>query len=144
MLGFFTSHLNWDSPTPSPGGEYVPSPFGSGGGGHNRMLERGWGSQFGRGDRHCGTLGIYVLCDMEQAYLKKTVQPFLPSVLAVHLCRHPSSTQRERPRGKKRKQSFWLCYLTGGGVGGRGVRKKGNCLLIFYPWHRQYIISYKY
>ncbi len=24
----------------------------------------GGGGQFGRGDRHCGTLGIYVFCDV--------------------------------------------------------------------------------
>jgi hypothetical protein len=34
--------------------------YGFGGG--TRLREWGWGSQFGRGDRHYGTLGIYVLC----------------------------------------------------------------------------------
>ncbi len=31
-LGFFSSRRNWDSPNPSPAGECVPPPFGSGGG----------------------------------------------------------------------------------------------------------------
>ncbi len=31
-------------------------------GGHTRLREGVGGSQFGRGDRHCGTLGINVLC----------------------------------------------------------------------------------
>jgi hypothetical protein len=36
---------------------YLPLPLVPGGGGHNRS-RGGGGSQFGRGDRHCGTLGI--------------------------------------------------------------------------------------
>ncbi len=53
---------NWDPPPPylqtcaspplGPGGTYTLAGDG---------VE---GSQFGRGDRHCGTLGIYVLCDL--------------------------------------------------------------------------------
>ncbi len=34
-------------------------PFVQGGDTHS-LRERGWGSQFRRGDRHCGTLGIYL------------------------------------------------------------------------------------
>ncbi len=30
--------------------------------GHTRLRERGWGAQFIRGEKHCGTVGIYVLC----------------------------------------------------------------------------------
>jgi hypothetical protein len=33
------------------------------------MWERGWGSQFQRGDRHCGTLGIFVLCGWALRFL---------------------------------------------------------------------------
>ncbi len=113
------------------------------------MRERGRGVPIRtRGQTLWYSVGIYVLCDMEQAYLKKTARPFLSLVLALHLYQHPSSSQREeRPRGKKRKQSFWLCYLTGVGVGGGvggGLRKKRNRLLIFNPWQRQYVISYTY
>ena len=39
----------------------VSPPVWFGGRGDTRWGERG-GSQFRRGDRHCGTLGIYVLC----------------------------------------------------------------------------------
>jgi hypothetical protein len=40
-----------------------PSTFGSGGEGHTRWRERGLGeSQFQRGELHCCTLYIYVLC----------------------------------------------------------------------------------
>jgi hypothetical protein len=51
-------------PNPSLAGECVPSLFGSGGEGTNSLggERAGTGSQFGRWDRHCGTLGIYVLC----------------------------------------------------------------------------------
>ncbi len=47
VLDFFSSRPNWDFP-----GGYTLA-CGRGGGG---------GSQFRRGDRHCGTLGLYVLC----------------------------------------------------------------------------------
>jgi hypothetical protein len=61
VLCFFSSRPNWD-PTPSPAGE-CPSPLWFGGGGaHSSLAVEGMGeSQFGRGDRHCGTLGTYVL-----------------------------------------------------------------------------------
>ncbi len=42
--------------------DFVPPPFGSWGGTHSLAVagEGVGGSQFGRGERHCGTLGIYV------------------------------------------------------------------------------------
>jgi hypothetical protein len=51
VLGYFSSR---------PNGELGPPPLWFLGGGtvHTRLLEKGWGSQFGQGDRHCGTLGI--------------------------------------------------------------------------------------
>ncbi len=45
VLGFSSSLPNWNPPTPSPPGQCVPSPFGSGGGGILACSE--WGSQFG-------------------------------------------------------------------------------------------------
>jgi hypothetical protein len=55
VLGFFSSRPNWESPTPSPAGECGP-PLWFGGGG-TLACERGdGGSQFRRGDGHCGTL----------------------------------------------------------------------------------------
>ncbi len=57
MLGFFFSHPNWDSPTHSPPCECEPPPPPAG--------EGSGMSQFRRGDKHCGTLGIYVLCCMD-------------------------------------------------------------------------------
>jgi hypothetical protein len=39
-----------------------PLPLVQEGGTHTRLRDRGWGGQFRRGDRHCCTLGIYVLC----------------------------------------------------------------------------------
>jgi hypothetical protein len=53
VLGFFSSRPNCGSPSPSLAG---------GGGGHSRLREREWGVPIRRGVRHCGTLGIYVLC----------------------------------------------------------------------------------
>ncbi len=66
VLGFFSSRPNWDSPTPSPwpsGCFSTPQPpLVPRGGPHSLAGEGGVGSQFGRGERHCGTLGVYVLC----------------------------------------------------------------------------------
>jgi hypothetical protein len=62
-LGFFSSRRNWDPPIASPAGDCAPPPpplfLGEG---YIRLREWEW-SQFGRGDRHCGTPGIYVLCE---------------------------------------------------------------------------------
>jgi hypothetical protein len=59
VLGFFSSRPNWDPPIPSPAAECVPHLVQ----GVQFACRRGLGgSQFRRGDRHCGTLGIYVLC----------------------------------------------------------------------------------
>jgi hypothetical protein len=59
-LGFFSSRPNWEPPPPHPQAS-APPPLVPGG---TLACEReGGGSQFGRGDRHCGTLGIYVLCN---------------------------------------------------------------------------------
>ncbi len=62
----FSSRRNWDSPNPSFAGE-VPPPrvWGEG---HTRWREAREGlgeSQFRRGDVHCGTLYIYVLCGLQ-------------------------------------------------------------------------------
>jgi hypothetical protein len=57
------------SPSPSPEGEFAPPWFL--GEGHTRLRERGWGSQFKRGDRHWGTLGIlymYLVYKTQGAY----------------------------------------------------------------------------
>ncbi len=62
VISFFSSRRNWDSPTPSHAGECVPPPLVQGEGTHSLAGERVGESQFLRGDRHCGMLGIYVLC----------------------------------------------------------------------------------
>ncbi len=59
----FSSLRNWDSRNPSPAGECTPSSLGPGGGAHSLAREGLGESQFRRGDIHCGTLYIYVLCD---------------------------------------------------------------------------------
>jgi hypothetical protein len=55
-----------ESPTPSPAGECDPPMVLGGGGAHTLAGEGVGGSQFGRGDRHSGTIGmydLYVLCE---------------------------------------------------------------------------------
>jgi hypothetical protein len=68
VLSFFSSRPNWDTPTPLLAGECVHTPLwfrgGRGGGAEGAPPLAGeGGSQFGRGDKYCGTLqvGIYVL-----------------------------------------------------------------------------------
>jgi len=43
LLSFFSSHWNWDAPTPSPAGEPAPPPFVRIEG-HTRLREKEWGS----------------------------------------------------------------------------------------------------
>ncbi len=60
VLGF-SPVVHVGTPPPSPAGECIPPPFGWGVGGQPRLRERGLGgggSQFRRGDRQRGTLGI--------------------------------------------------------------------------------------
>jgi hypothetical protein len=49
-------------PPPYPQASVPTPPPGSGGRVHSLAVEGKAGSQFQRGDRHRGTLGIYVLC----------------------------------------------------------------------------------
>jgi hypothetical protein len=62
MLSFFSSRRNWDSPNPSTAGECAPPLPVLGGGAQSLVREGLEESQFRRGDIHCGTLYIYVLC----------------------------------------------------------------------------------
>ncbi len=62
-VNLFLQSWNWDSPNPSPAGESAHPP---GSGGRGTLVREGLGeSQFRRGDIHCGTVYIYVLCALE-------------------------------------------------------------------------------
>ncbi len=77
VLRFFSSRRNWDSPNPSPAGECAP-PLVPGGRG-TLAGERGVGeSQFRRGDIHCGTLYIHVLCGLVSNSYYAVLQNKLP------------------------------------------------------------------
>jgi hypothetical protein len=66
VLSFISSRRYWDSPNPSPAGECAHPPHPVLGGGAHSLAREGLGeSQFRRGDVHCGTLYIYVLCDYD-------------------------------------------------------------------------------
>jgi hypothetical protein len=73
VLGFFSSRQEWDPPTPSPAGECIPSACGSRGGTHSLAGEGVGKPQFGREDRHCVTLGIYVLCGVYVPYRRTLI-----------------------------------------------------------------------
>jgi hypothetical protein len=65
VLSFFSSRRNWDSPSPHTQASVPPPlPFGSGGGAHSLAREGVGVSHAQRGDRHIGTLYIYVLCGL--------------------------------------------------------------------------------
>ncbi len=70
VLSFFSSRRNRDCPNPSPAGECAPLPRFWGRGTVHSLAREGLGeSQFRRGDIHCGTLYIYVLCGMSSLAL---------------------------------------------------------------------------
>jgi hypothetical protein len=56
VLIFFSNRRNWDSPNPSPAGEFAPPPPFLGGGAHSLAREGLGESQFRRGDIHCGSV----------------------------------------------------------------------------------------
>jgi hypothetical protein len=60
VQGFFSSP-ELGPPAPSTAGECVPLPLVPGGD-TLTCVWGGGGSQFRWGDRHCGTLGIYIIC----------------------------------------------------------------------------------
>jgi hypothetical protein len=62
VLSFFSSRLNWTPPLPHTQASVYPPPLWLRGA-HSLGGEEmgGGGSQFGRGNRHCGALGIYVV-----------------------------------------------------------------------------------
>jgi hypothetical protein len=66
---FFLQRLELGLAHPSPADECAPPLWLGGGGGEGE-------SQFGREDRHCGTLGnIYVLCEGKDSVLSFKVAP---------------------------------------------------------------------
>jgi hypothetical protein len=84
VLTFLSSRPNLDSPTPSPAGVCVPHPYPlvQGGGTHTLAGEGVGESKFRRGDRHCATLGIYVLCALNRAkhtLSSKGLKHYLPA-----------------------------------------------------------------
>ncbi len=65
VLGFFSNRPNWDPPPPHPQASVFPPVWFPVGGGEGGTVASGrGGAQWGRGDRHCGTLGKYVFCDV--------------------------------------------------------------------------------
>ncbi len=88
VLSFISSRRNWDSPNPSAAGECAPPPPPVLGGGIHSLAREGLGeSQCRRGDIHCGTLYIYVLCDLDPPYFSLPTifkQLFLLAVSSQH------------------------------------------------------------
>jgi hypothetical protein len=67
VLSFLSSRPNCELGLPDPlnaGVVYPPPLVGGGEGAHSLPRKGGGGAQFQRGDRHCGTLGIKVLCGL--------------------------------------------------------------------------------
>ncbi len=138
VLGFFSSRPNWDSPTPSPAGECVPPPLVPAEG-HTCLRERG--SQFGQGDRHCGTLGIIVLCEdtswnqqVRETNVISSLLDFTDSfliykLLYVSVCVHISSLECRCQRG----QSILSTLLTLPLLAPATTEVFGSYLSFLYP-----------
>ncbi len=77
-LSFFSSRRNCDSPNTSPAAECAPPPRTGGGGAHSPAGEGLGESQLRRGDIHCGTLYIYVLCGVTEAKLRENLSSLAP------------------------------------------------------------------
>ncbi len=89
VLSFLSSRLNCDYPTPSHAGAVLPPPLVPGEA-HSHTGEGVGGSQFQRGDRHSGTLGISALCDGNHVmapprYARHSVYDWT-FWCAVHMC----------------------------------------------------------
>jgi hypothetical protein len=72
VLEFFSSRPKL-GPHPPPPHPLVPER----GEGHNRLREWGGGSQFGRGDRHCGTLPLVFLYYVRGGDYRQYIQAVL-------------------------------------------------------------------
>jgi hypothetical protein len=121
VLGFFSSRPNRDPPPPTLTRRRVcpPPPFGSGG--DTFACGRGGGSQFGRGERHCGTLGINVLCVLLNSIYRRRIRYSPPRISFMG---HQSSTpsymklqvgtklNQSNPTDASRSPPRNLCHVT--------------------------------
>jgi hypothetical protein len=82
VLDFLFLVIRIGTPHPSTHRRMCPPPLWGGGRERahaTRLREREWGSQFGRGDRHCGTQGKYVL----RSEIMINVQEFIMGTMAA-------------------------------------------------------------
>ncbi len=82
----FSSRRNWDSPNPTPHPQasvHLPPSLVPGGGAHSQAREGVGEFQFRRGDIHCGTLYIYVLCASDWTLPPRRVETGLSNVKNV-------------------------------------------------------------
>ncbi len=79
VLSFFSSRPSWD-PHPLTHRRVSPAPRPPGLGGGPSLARGGGGSQFGRGDRHCGTLGTRIMYFVASLLL---IAPLLLSAAAI-------------------------------------------------------------
>ncbi len=92
VLSFFSSRRNWDSPTPHPQASAPPPLWFQGKG----TLASGKGvgeSQFRRGDIHCGTLYIYVLCGWEWNFAA-ILRVHMECTMHLHMYRRNQSPEK--------------------------------------------------
>jgi hypothetical protein len=100
VLSFFSSRQNWDSPNPLPAGESAPPPLIPRGGAHS-LARKGVGeSQFRRGDIHCGTLYMYVLCALLPRHFHE-----IPCLGLVH---SRSDAGKQRYKQMTSCSTFWV------------------------------------
>jgi hypothetical protein len=143
VISFLSSRPNWNFPTPSPASEFIPPPFSSGGK-HTCLRERRVGSQLQRGERHCGTLGIFVLSGLKLVESKNLddfgcflserglhIRPELPAVVLIL----QQIVIQNHPRGRTGRQQLLarrgdLFREQRGGALGRLGRRSGRRLML--------------
>ncbi len=100
VLGFFSSRPNWEPLPPHPQASVSPPLWFRGGGGTLACGRGGGEVQFGRGDRHCGIRGIYVLCGfIHSLYLSCAFLKSLPKtwpILYMYCTVHPKNTTLQK------------------------------------------------
>ncbi len=96
----FLQSLELGLPQPLTRTRVCPPPFGSGVGAHSLAREEVGESQFRRGDVHCGTLYIYVLCG--STTLKYSIHTSFGDVSNVHplLLGHEAEEGEDDDTGK--------------------------------------------
>ncbi len=122
VLRFCANRPNRDSPTPSHAGECVHPLPPLVPGGHTRLQKRGWGwgwgwgggSQFWRGDRHCGVIGIQCIYFAFSILWNITFLSLATTTLAMLTFSYSSTVGNASTMVETTEYTGWQWPLSGG------------------------------